>query len=128
MPSNAFSNLECPNCGGQLEPLPDGLSAKCKHCGSKLVAQQATATPSDKDWDEDFEEAKTAKRANRAGIRCPFCGNEGMPVITKQINTTGWVLFILALLFCLPLCFIPFVSNGCKDEIRKCSTCGSKLS
>jgi len=46
MPSNAFSNLECPNCGGQLEPLPDGLSAKCEHCGSKLVAKQSTNTSS----------------------------------------------------------------------------------
>jgi len=38
MPSKAFHNLECPNCGGQLELSPDGLSSKCQYCRRKLVA------------------------------------------------------------------------------------------
>jgi len=61
------------------------------------------------------------------GIRCPFCNHEGPPTITKGISGGGWVLFIILLLFCIPLCWLPFVMDGCKDETRKCSSCGSKI-
>ena len=60
-------------------------------------------------------------------FKCPFCGHEGPPAITKEMSTTGWVLFIVLLLACLPLCWLPFVISGCQDDIRKCASCGTKL-
>lgn len=60
-------------------------------------------------------------------IKCPLCSHEGMPIIKKTLSSGGWVLFIVLLLFCLPLCWLPFIIDGCKDEVRKCAGCGSKL-
>ncbi|MFZ1933146.1 MAG: LITAF-like zinc ribbon domain-containing protein [Thermoguttaceae bacterium] len=61
------------------------------------------------------------------GIRCPFCGYEGQPLVRKAMSAAGWVLFVVLLLFCIPLCWLPFVIDGCKDELRKCASCGSKI-
>ena len=60
-------------------------------------------------------------------LKCPFCDHEGMPVIEKKMSETGWVIFVLLVIFCLPLCWIPFVVDGTKEEIRKCASCGSRL-
>jgi lipopolysaccharide-induced tumor necrosis factor-alpha factor len=60
-------------------------------------------------------------------FKCPYCNNEAPPIVTKEMSTGGWVLFIVLLLFCLPLCWLPFVLDGCKEEKRKCSSCGTKL-
>ena len=60
-------------------------------------------------------------------IKCSLCGHEGMPIIKKTLSSGGWVFFIVLLLFCLPLCWLPFVLDECKDKIQKCAGCGSKL-
>ncbi|MGO9642076.1 MAG: LITAF-like zinc ribbon domain-containing protein [Candidatus Acidiferrales bacterium] len=58
---------------------------------------------------------------------CPFCRNQAPPIIEKKVSSNGWVIFVLLLLFCLPLCWLPFVIDGCKEDIRRCSSCGAKL-
>jgi len=58
-----------------------------------------------------------------AQFKCPFCQNETPPRIEKEVNM---VLFVILLLFCLPLCWIPFLDSQ-KKEKRKCSACGSQL-
>ena len=60
-------------------------------------------------------------------LKCPFCDHVGMPVIEKKMSETGWVIFVLLVIFCVPLCWIPFVVDGTKEEIRKCASCGSRL-
>lgn len=60
-------------------------------------------------------------------FKCPYCEHEGMPYIEKKISSTGWVLFVILFLLCLPLCWIPFVTDGTKEEIRRCVRCGSRL-
>lgn len=58
-----------------------------------------------------------------AKFKCPFCQNETPPRIEKEVNM---VIFVILLLFCLPLCWIPFLDSQ-KKEKRKCSACGSQL-
>ena len=61
-------------------------------------------------------------------FKCPYCGNEGPPMSASGgLNSGGWAVFIILLLFCLPLCWLPFVIGGCKEEIRRCANCGTKL-
>ena len=60
-------------------------------------------------------------------IKCPFCSHEGPPNIKKELSGGGWVLFVVLLLLCFPLCWLPFVIDGCKNEIRKCASCGCKM-
>ena len=58
---------------------------------------------------------------------CPFCQFQGPPVSEMKVSAMGWVVFIVLILFCLPLCWIPFVVDGCKEEVRRCTSCGSRL-
>ncbi len=60
-------------------------------------------------------------------FKCPYCDHEGIPIIKNMVSGTGWVVFVLLLLLCLPLCWLPFVLDGCKEEVKKCQACGSKL-
>ena len=62
-----------------------------------------------------------------AQFKCPYCGNENPPIVEKKMSTGGWVLFVVLLLFCFVLCWIPFVVDGCKEEKRRCSACGVAL-
>jgi len=55
-------------------------------------------------------------------FKCPFCQNEAPPVTVKETN---WILFVILLLLCLPLCWLPFVCM--QKEKRKCSACGTTL-
>jgi len=58
---------------------------------------------------------------------CPYCGNEGGPVVNKQMSTGGWVLFVVLIIFCLPLCWLPFILDGCKEDVRTCASCNAKI-
>lgn len=58
---------------------------------------------------------------------CPFCQSTNPPRQTEQMAASGWILFVVLLLFCLPLCWIPFVVSGCKEIVRHCSSCGTRL-
>ena len=59
--------------------------------------------------------------------KCPLCGHEGMPILVKsKLSTGGWIFFAAMLLCCFPLCWLPFVIDGCKEEEWKCPQCGVK--
>ena len=32
----------------------------------------------------------------------------------EKISAAGWILFVVLLVMCIPLCWLPFVVNGCK--------------
>jgi lipopolysaccharide-induced tumor necrosis factor-alpha factor len=49
-----------------------------------------------------------------------------MPLTSKKVSMAGWVLFVVLIFLCLPLCWLPFVIDGCKEEIRQCAACGAK--
>ncbi len=60
-------------------------------------------------------------------FKCPYCSHEGVPVTSKSVSVGGWILFAVLLFFCIPICWLPFVIDGCKDEVKRCSGCGTKL-
>jgi hypothetical protein len=60
-------------------------------------------------------------------IKCPSCNFEGEPIVKKALSTQGWILFVVLLLLCFPLCWLPFVMDKFKEEQRKCSKCGTKI-
>jgi hypothetical protein len=57
--------------------------------------------------------------------KCPICGHEGMPLLVKnKLSTGGWIFFAVMLVCCFPLCWLPFVIDGCKEDEWKCAGCG----
>lgn len=59
---------------------------------------------------------------------CPHCGQQGVNthVRTKATETTG-ALFLGALIVFWPLCWLPFVIDGCKQTNHYCTNCGAKV-
>lgn len=46
-------------------------------------------------------------------------------VTPSGLNQTGIIVFIVLLLACFPLCWIPFVSDGMKKML--CTECGREI-
>lgn len=104
----------CPSCGAAVQrgqPVPPPVQ--------QAPPQQAGQWPNPPQY--------AAPGQAYPGFVCPFCRYQGPPNIQKEMSSGGWILFVVLLLFCLPLCWLPFVIDGCKEEIRKCPSCGAKL-
>lgn len=113
--------VACPGCG-----VPPRVEKKfCSNCGTPTQANQAICVKCGSSLTEGGGGNMSA--AGAVTVKCPLCNHEGPLVVTKQLSTGGWVLFGVLLLCCLPLCWIPFVTEGCKQETRKCFACGRKI-
>ena len=58
------------------------------------------------------------------GFRCPFCQSTHPPQVKSKISTAGWVMFVVLLIACFPLCVVALFI---KEDYRVCSSCGTKL-
>jgi len=145
------SIVGCPHCQGQINNSPQlaGQRVRCPHCKGSLVMPAASRPPSpvqsrpaspmdspagggsldflDSISDPEAGGFSQAPQERRFGFRCPFCGHGGPPGIKKIMSAGGWVLFCVLLLLCFPFCWLPFVLDGCRDEERKCRSCGCKI-
>ena len=57
-------------------------------------------------------------------FKCPYCQSPAPPVQKQRISTAGWILFVVLLLLCFPLCWIGLFI---KEDYRSCSFCGLSL-
>jgi hypothetical protein len=64
-------------------------------------------------------------RPSRGGYRCPYCRSDEPPEYRSEISPAGWVVFVLMIAFCLPLCFIGLLMT---EQYRVCSDCGRRMS
>lgn len=60
-----------------------------------------------------------------AGYRCPRCGTQNLPYITRQISTAGWITFGLLLFFTIIFFWIGLLI---KEDVRVCPVCGLRTS
>lgn len=72
---------------------------------------------------EDEEEDRPSRREGR-GFQCPFCKSRKLPVYDSKISGSGWVVFVLLLLFCFPFCFFGLMM---REEAQYCQDCDMKL-
>lgn len=57
-------------------------------------------------------------------FRCPRCGTNNLPIVTRQISTAGWITFGVLLVFTFIFFWIGLLM---KEDVRVCSVCGLKL-
>jgi len=125
--------IPCRNCG---QPNDD-LVRSCRYCGMGLVPNAHTATQQQQEYMPPYAWADSAPpapvpqqlpyaapHAAAAGYRCPRCGAAYLPTVEKKISSEGWVIFILLLFFCIPLCWIGLLM---KQEHRVCPVCHADL-
>ena len=65
-----------------------------------------------------------ARRSRRRGFECPYCGCDSSPARRSQISTAGWMVFVMMILFCLPLFWVGLLIT---EEYRVCRDCGARL-
>ena len=129
---------ECATCGAE-----NTVGAKfCVRCGA-VVSSAATGSAeasggtSARPYAEPFDAARYAPPvyvpppalgvepvAAGVGFRCPYCQSPQLPVMRQKISAAGWIVFIILLVTCLPLCIIGLFI---KEDYRVCSSCGLTL-
>jgi RNA polymerase subunit RPABC4/transcription elongation factor Spt4 len=123
--------IPCRNCG----QLNDESARICRYCGTSLAPQpQATAQPQGYapppyGWANESSAPLPAAQPyaaplSSAGYRCPRCGATYLPIVEKKISSEGWVIFIILLFMCIPLCWIGLLM---KQESRVCPVCHANL-
>jgi RNA polymerase subunit RPABC4/transcription elongation factor Spt4 len=58
-----------------------------------------------------------------AGYRCPRCGTQNMPYITRQVSTAGWITFSVLLVTTFIFFWIGLLI---KEDVRVCPVCNYK--
>ncbi len=135
----------CPRCRSEISCPPEliGRVVACPVCHEQFVipqvpvlasaaaqalpdlapapAPERRATYRD---DEDDEPSRSRRQREQIGFRCPFCQTSDPPRTVSQISQTGWILFIVLLIFCFPLCIIGLFVT---EPYRVCSSCGIRL-
>lgn len=57
-------------------------------------------------------------------VGCPHCHSPYPPVLMQKISSAGWIVFVIMLVMCVPLCWIGLLI---KEDYRVCATCGLYL-
>ncbi|HYY57190.1 MAG TPA: LITAF-like zinc ribbon domain-containing protein [Pyrinomonadaceae bacterium] len=129
--------IPCRNCGR----INEDAARICRYCGTSLAAnaqatqQQEYRPPyawagtspppsSPASQMQQQQQPYAAPPAAAVGYRCPRCGAAYLPTVEKKISSDGWLIFILLLFFCVPLCWIGLLI---KQEYRVCPVCHADL-
>jgi|GEM_PF-1813770 len=120
------SVTNCPSCNSAVE-----LGAKfCLICGKPITPNQAQGSVPSISYAAANAQAPLGAFPPRMGTltgTCPFCGTDTAPImIRKDLTTNGWILFAVLLLVCFPVCWLPFVIDGCKKAEWQCPRCEQK--
>lgn len=57
-------------------------------------------------------------------MNCPYCSQD-TTFIKAGLNNSGLILFIVLIVFCIPLCWLPFVLDNCQKRV--CVKCGREI-
>jgi RNA polymerase subunit RPABC4/transcription elongation factor Spt4 len=58
-----------------------------------------------------------------AGYRCPRCGTQNLPYVTRQISTAGWITFAVLLVTTFIFFWIGLLI---KEDVKVCPVCNYK--
>lgn len=128
----------CANCG-----FPnDELASVCGGCGAGLPGGQSSSGRVDRIINDTGGLSHPTQRAETPPaqwtnppytippqpvfvtsapvFRCPFCQSPYPPFVVQKVSGAGWVVFVLLILLCVPLCWIGLLI---KEDHRVCSSC-----
>jgi len=118
----------CVKCG---TPLP--LAAESWRASSELNQRPSTkiddrppayVPPAINAYQPPAPLASSHYGFGNVAFKCPYCQSQSPPIQKQKISTAGWILFVVLLLACFPLCWIGLLM---KEDYRACSFCGLNL-
>lgn len=62
--------------------------------------------------------------ATAYGYRCPRCGTQNLPLVSRKISTAGWIVFAVLLIFTF---FFFWIGLLMKEDVRVCPVCGLRV-
>jgi hypothetical protein len=103
----------CPTCGKSLTITPEleGKSVTCPFCECEF---RAGGGPS----------PERKRRVRRRRFRCPYCDSPELPIETRRVSSAGWTVFVILLLFFLPLFWIGLLIT---EPETRCYDCRRRL-
>ena len=117
-------SVQCPGCARVIDMGGDEmhLTVECAQCDTRFPAADYIATADEEPASLDVRHERWSH--GLSGFRCPFCGTDSPPVVQKKVSTAGWIIFIVLLIGCFPLCLIGLFVT---EDFRVCGSCGIKL-
>jgi hypothetical protein len=104
-----------------------GAEMTCPACEGGVILPgtiPARATPEGESDKEQFERRPRRRRSGAVGFICPYCHTDEIPTTREEYGATTWIVFVILLLFCFPLCVIALFIT---QSYRVCSQCGMRL-
>jgi hypothetical protein len=98
----------CPACGKSLTIAPEleGEAVTCPFCDFEFRSGR----------NAHLEPKRRLRRRRR--FRCPYCDSSELPIETRRVSSAGWTVFVIFLLFFLPLFWIGLLIT--EPETRCC--------
>jgi DNA-directed RNA polymerase subunit M/transcription elongation factor TFIIS len=130
-PHKGGDKVACPKCGQRLLiPNPVKPAARNKTVlGEELPSPHYSFSKPKLDWSDEvriphpqMELGADADNPSPVSItfRCPQCGSQAKPKKWRVLPPVSWLMFVLLLLFCLPLFWLPFLLY---ESWHQCSDC-----
>ncbi|MFL5342194.1 MAG: LITAF-like zinc ribbon domain-containing protein [Gemmataceae bacterium] len=141
--------VNCPSCGfeGEASETTVGQTVLCPDCRYNIPVPDLNSKPTSSHFreqppperknrrpeidvreEDDYDDRPVRRRNRRSSLRyastCKECGSDAPPIHRSQISVAGWIVFVVMLLLCWPLCFIGLFI---KDEYSVCGECGARI-
>lgn len=129
-----MSRVLCDQCGSMNE----AIATLCANCGALLPGRESTSRvdriinvtppsalvpsrpPATPVWPQAAPITPVILVPQPVAFSCPFCRTPYPPLNMQRISTSGWVVFVILLLFCIPLCWLGLLI---KEDYRICASC-----
>ncbi len=129
-PRASVARESCLECGiditnrSRVQTCPDCGSLFCSAACFRDHNKNAHATKKKKSRRREDDDDDRDRRPRKVE-ECRNCGTSRRPIVTTAISDSGWITFVILLIFFFPLCWIGLLMT----ETRvKCSECGARIS
>ena len=111
-----------------VEPVATATSSGGGCCAAAASKPPATAPPSSNSCTNNYLDSDpTVSRFPMNMRECPNCHRASRTRVVTKPSCKTWVAFGIMTGVFWPLCWVPLVSDSCKETEHFCTSCGAKV-